>query len=143
MRGVLNAVCIAALTLAVSPALANPGVTDALNTLRGAQSRPALRHSERLEAVAQAHADDMAQHGYFAHQGRNGSSIGERITAGGYRWCFAAENIAKGQKTLQAVLQGWANSPGHYKNMTHQKAREYGLARAPGNTWVMVLAAPC
>jgi uncharacterized protein YkwD len=133
----------AALALPAPPVLANPDATTVLNTLRQAHSRPKVRYSKTLEAAAQAHAEDMARRGFFAHQGSNGSSVSDRIAAQGYKWCFAAENIAKGQKNLREVMQGWANSRGHYRNMTHRKVREFGLARGPKDYWVMVLAAPC
>lgn len=124
------------------PALADPVATDALNAFRSAKGRSVVTYSGALERTAQAHARDMARHGYFDHTGRDGSTIGDRLTAQGYGFCFAAENIAKGQLSLNEVMQSWENSPGHRKNMVHRKVTEFALARAEGNIWVMVLGTP-
>ena len=40
--------------------------------------------------------------------------------------CFVAENTERGQRSLDEVMVGWKASKGHYKNMTHKKAREFG-----------------
>ena len=127
----------------VSPVSADPAATQIINEIRKDKRRKAIRYSPQLEAVAAAHANDMASQGYFSHTGANGSSIGDRTTGQGYKWCFVAENIALGQQSLEEVMAGWKASKGHHKNMTHKKAGEFGLARGPDNYWVMVLAAPC
>tara|TARA_R110002049_G_scaffold10127_7_gene50594 strand:- start:7972 stop:8391 length:420 start_codon:yes stop_codon:yes gene_type:complete len=131
------------LAIMALPVWADPAAVSAVNGLRAAKGRAAVVYDPVLERAAAAHAQDMARHDYFSHQGKNGSSVGQRISAQGYKWCFAAENIAKGQKSLAAVMQSWAGSQGHYQNIMHRKVRGFGLARAEGNVWVMVLAAPC
>lgn len=130
-------------SLAASVAVANPTATSIINDYRDDKRRTPLTYSATLEQVAKNHANDMATKGYFSHTGANGSSVGDRVRVQNYQWCFVAENIAKGQKDLAQVMAGWKSSKGHYKNMMHKKAREFGLARGAGNTWVMVLAAPC
>jgi uncharacterized protein YkwD len=135
-----------ALMLTVSfgaPVFADPAATQIINEIRKDKRRKAIRYSPQLEKVAAGHANEMAQKGYFSHTGANGSSVGDRTTAKGYKWCFVAENIAQGQRSLPEVMTAWKDSKGHYKNMIHKKAGEFGLARGPNNTWVMVLAAPC
>ncbi|WP_439149838.1 CAP domain-containing protein [Sulfitobacter sp.] len=125
------------------PVLANPAAIKALNDLRASKGVAPVVYSTKLEAAAQAHVLDMAKHGYFAHEGRNGSSVGDRVRKQRYKWCFVAENLAKGQRDLNQVMQGWANSPGHYANMINKNAREFGLVQGPDRIWAMVLAAPC
>lgn len=112
-----------------------------LNTLRAEQGLPGLTHNETLDRAAQAHANDMADRGYFNHQSPEGAGPGDRATAAGYPWCLIAENIAKGQTSQTEVMQAWANSPPHRTNMLRPGIREYGLARAPGDIWVLVLGA--
>lgn len=126
-----------------TPVFANPEATEALNQLRAAQGRAPVAYSSALEQAALAHATDMARTGTFSHTGSNGSDVGQRVSGAGYEWCFVAENIAKGQETLQRAITGWRNSRGHYRNMIHRRAKAFGLARAEGRYWVMVLAAPC
>ena len=134
--------CVFLTAMSVSAA-ANPAATKALNDLRAANGAAAVDYSTTLEAAAKAHALDMAKHGYFAHEGRNGSSVGERVKKQQYKWCFVAENLAKGQRDLNQVMQGWAQSPGHFSNMINENAKEFGLFEGPDRIWAMVLAAPC
>ncbi len=129
------------LTIWIVPVSADPA-TDAINQLRAQVGAAPLSQSDALTRAAESHAQDMARHGYFAHQGRNGSSVGDRVRAQGYGFCFVAENIAKGQASLAEALRSWANSPGHRRNMLDRRATEAALARAEGNLWVLVLAAP-
>ena len=116
-----------------------PGAAKALNDFRATKGRKALRHSDGLQKVAEGHANDMSRKGFFSHSGSDGSDIGDRARRAGYRYCFIAENIAKGQRDLNEVMNSWITSPGHNKNMAHKKAREFGLARTKGDVWVMVL----
>ena len=125
------------------PAFADPAATRALNDLRAKQGKAAVMYSPALERAAQAHANDMARRGFFSHEGSDGAAVSDRVSAQGYKWCFVAENIAKGQRDLNQVMRGWTASKGHYKNMVHSSVRAFGLAWGKGNIWVMVLASPC
>jgi len=109
---------------------------------RGQGGLGALRHSAALQAAAQYHADDMASSGNFSHHGSNGSSLSSRVRAAGYNACFAAENIAYGQGSLQQVMQDWMGSRGHRRNIMDSRANQFGLARR-GTYWVMVLGRNC
>ena len=139
MKPVLALVALLALA---DPARTDPVAQAAVNAYRADKGRAALSYSDDLQTIALAHALDMARGGFFAHTGSDGGGLAERLRAGGYRYCFAAENIARGQRTLEAVMQSWTGSAGHRKNLIHRSATEFGLARAPGDIWVMVLAAP-
>ncbi|TNF58102.1 MAG: CAP domain-containing protein, partial [Rhodobacteraceae bacterium] len=110
---------IAALLLGLwtGAALADPAVLAAVNALRAEAGRPALAYSERLAAIADGHARDMGARSFFSHRGSDGSDLGQRARRGGYRYCFIAENIARGQPDLRAVVGAWAGSPGHRRNM--------------------------
>lgn len=136
----LLALCV--LVALVAPAQADQAAQAAVNAFRADKGRAPLSYSDDLQAIARAHARDMAQGGFFSHAGSDGGGLADRLRAGGYRFCFVAENIAKGQDTLEAVMQSWTGSAGHRKNLIHRRATEFGLARAPGDIWVMVLATP-
>ncbi|MEM1075108.1 MAG: CAP domain-containing protein [Pseudomonadota bacterium] len=127
--------------LLANPAWANPEATAALNAMRSAQGLVALSYSTALEDAAQSHADDMARQGYFAHRAPDGSDAADRVRRAGYDWCLVAENIAKGQSDLKEVMADWFASPAHRSNMLLVGAEGFGLARAEGQVWVMVLAA--
>ena len=139
----MKPVLLSVLMLAGMPALADPMGLDRVNALRDVKGLQPLSYDSRLEQAAKDHARDMATHDYFSHQGRDGTDVGRRAAVAGYEWCFVAENIAKGQQSLDEVMTGWTNSPGHYRNMVDARAEEMGLVRADDAVWVMVLGAPC
>ena len=109
---------------------------------------PALAWDERLASAAYAHARDMADHNYFSHTGRDGSSPGQRAADSGYAASAVGENIAAGYATVQAVVDGWMASDGHCANLMHAAYRDLGLACADGagstygRYWALTLAAP-
>jgi uncharacterized protein YkwD len=140
-------ICLLAFIAALSchPAVAQtatdrgPAALEWINSFRAEQGRASLSLSVELRRVAATHASDMARKGYFSHTGSDGSSVADRARRAGYGFCFIAENIAKGQRGLDAVLNGWAGSSGHRKNMLSPQAEEVALVEAPGRIWVMVL----
>lgn len=115
-------------------------VVKLTNDFRAARGLPPLAISPALEAAAEAHGRDMAKRGFFSHTGSDRSTVGKRVRRQGYRFCIVAENIAKGQRNGAEVMRSWINSPGHLRNLTLREAREIGVIRQAGNTWVMVLA---
>jgi len=107
---------------------------DVTNQLRLANGCSALVLSPKLTAAAQGHSDDMAHHNYFSHIGFDGSTLALRINAAGYTgWLLAAENIAAGFPTAQAVVSAWFNEPpdatghrGHRENILNCNLKEMG-----------------
>ncbi|WP_027251142.1 CAP domain-containing protein [Photobacterium halotolerans] len=101
-----------------------------------------------LEQTAFLHSSDMANYDYFSHTGLNGSSPSQRVTEQGYSWRTVGENIAAGQKTVSAVMQGWLESPGHCKNIMNGSFTQMGAASDTnsGSTygiyWTQVFASP-
>jgi uncharacterized protein YkwD len=87
-----------------------------------------------LSTVAMGHAQDMAANSYFAHQARDGSMPADRATRGGYRWRAVGENIAAGQATPEAAVEGWIKSPPHCANLMGAQYAEMGLAFAVNKT---------
>ena len=97
----------------------------------------ALSWNTRLANAAQGHSTDMANNNYFAHEGLNGSTIGTRASAAGYNYRVVGENIAVGYNSIDEVMTGWINSPGHCANMMNASFKEYGMACAsnPNSTY--------
>jgi uncharacterized protein YkwD len=109
---------------------------------------PPLALSGTLGNVALGHAADMAEHDYFEHRDLDGGSPADRVRAVGYRERLVGENIAYGPKSVQEVVQGWLDSPGHCENIMDPRFAEMGFAYATGRSgrhglyWVQVLAQP-
>jgi len=108
----------------------------------------ALRLNPTLIRVSLAHAADMAQHNYLAHEGRDGSGPADRVTRAGYRWRSVGENIAYGRTAPEAVVDDWVKSPQHCENLMAPHYTEMGVAysvnRASegGIYWVQLFGAP-
>lgn len=131
-----------------------------LELVNQARSQPRRCGSERFAAAApleldpalrraaQAHASDMAKHSFMAHEGSQGSTVGERVSQAGYAWRAVGENVAQGPQTAQAVVQGWLDSPGHCVNIMNPRFTQMGVAYAVkqdsegGIYWAQVFAAP-
>jgi uncharacterized protein YkwD len=109
---------------------------------------PALKWNAKLETAALLHSQDMATQDYFSHTGKNGSQPWDRMTAAGYAWRAAAENIAAGQPDLASVMDGWVKSPGHCANLMSVAYTEVGMAKATNSSaayriyWTQNFGAP-
>ncbi len=98
----------------------------------GTNSMPAvspLTWNCRLALAAAVHSEDMASMNFFSHTGSDGLSMVERSTAAGYEYRALGENIAAGYTTVEQVMAGWLNSPGHCRNIMSANFTEMGAAR--------------
>jgi uncharacterized protein YkwD len=125
---------------APSPGAANQISARALELVNAARARarkcgstafpavPPLKLDPLLQRAALAHAQDMAQHSRFDHEGSDGSRPAQRATRAGYRWRNVGENIAAGAPDVESVVQGWLDSPGHCANIMSPQFKEMGIA---------------
>ncbi|HEX2791982.1 MAG TPA: CAP domain-containing protein [Steroidobacteraceae bacterium] len=109
---------------------------------------PPLQASALLRRAAEAHAQDMLGHNYFAHQGYDGSTPAQRVAATGYRYQLVGENIAAGPQSAAEAAEGWLASPAHCENIMDARFTESGIAYAANNSgtpqvyWVQEFATP-
>ncbi len=105
-----------------------------------------LRRDFRLDSAARLHSEYMAEVQQMSHTGRNGSTPSERMTAAGYYWSWAGENVAYGYATDVIVMLAWVRSEGHCRNMMnrHFQHMGFGMARDALNRpyWTQKFAAP-
>lgn len=101
-----------------------------------------LAYNAQLGQAAQAHADDMVKRGYFNHLSPEGADVKARVSALGLPACGLGENIAQGQITSAETFEGWMGSGPHRRNIMNPRMASYGLGQS-GETWVLVLYAPC
>ncbi|HEY9641862.1 MAG TPA: CAP domain-containing protein [Coleofasciculaceae cyanobacterium] len=102
-------------------------VVDLTNTYRVQFGLQPLKLNTKLSAAAFVHSRDMALNDFFDHTGSDGSRAAERISAQGYKYLNAGENIAAGYATPEAVVEGWMNSPGHRANILYPNVKEIGV----------------
>lgn len=87
----------------------------------------ALTMHATLRGTARAHAADMAQKGYFAHENLEGKSPFDRMSEAGYVWKTAGENIAAGRPTPEGAMDQWMTSPGHCSNIMKNDFLDIGV----------------
>jgi len=104
-----------------------------------------LAWNSLLLQAASGHSSDMAQNNYFSHTSLDGRTMAQRVVATGYTYSALGENIAAGQSTVESVITGWTNSPGHCQNLMNPAFRDIGVACVRSDTsnyryyWTMVL----
>jgi uncharacterized protein YkwD len=105
-----------------------------VNTLRQQAGVGPVTLCANLTAAAQDYASVMATKNHYGHVGLDGSQPWDRMTASGYAWQGAGENIAGGFDTTTAVMAGWRASPHHYDNLVNPSYTHIGLGRASDPT---------
>ncbi|HEY1250584.1 MAG TPA: CAP domain-containing protein [Thermoanaerobaculia bacterium] len=132
------------------PARVRRELFEAVNREREAHGLAPLRESPQLERAAQGHADDMLARGYYGHASPEHTMVLGRARDAGYVPDTVGENIARGQRSVAEVMQGWMASPEHRKNILNPTFTQagYGMAlgRTPGGVdevlWVQVFGRP-
>ena len=98
---------------AVSRQATKAAVVCLINKQRTDRGLPALHESGLLDRSAQGWTNTMVATGAFTH----GANFAGRISAVGFQWSSAGENIATGFLTPRAVVAGWMASTGHCQNI--------------------------
>jgi uncharacterized protein YkwD len=106
---------------------------DQMNAQRLAQHEKTLTIDQQLSAAAQAKANDMAQKDYWSHDSPDGRTPWSFITAAGYHYQMAGENLAYGFSNASDTVAGWMNSPTHKANILNDNFQHvgFGIAQSP------------
>ncbi len=127
------------------PKTAVEAVIRAHNRIRADAKLPALAVSRKLQAAAMLHAKDMAARKQMTHTGKDGKSAFDRITAEGYRYRRAGENIAAGRFSVDRLMKGWMESPHHKRNILgsfSQIGVAYATAEDGKRYWCVTFGLP-
>ena len=103
-----------------------------VNRERASRGLPPLRRHPGLDAAAQAHADDMLTRRYYAHDTPEGRTALDREKANGYQARYAGENIARGQYSIDEVMDGWMQSKAHREHLLSPTFADVGFGLAFG-----------
>ncbi len=104
---------------------------------------PPLAMNSKLTAAARVHSQDMFTNQYQAHNGKDGLTPGDRITAQGYVWAGYGENIYAYSESTYFGYAGlnvdWGNGTGgmqtpagHRENIHSSTYREAGIGVIDG-----------
>ncbi|KPV55575.1 serine protease [Paenibacillus sp. A3] len=110
-------------------------VVNLVNQERAKAGLQPLASDSALTAMALDKAKDMYNNGYFDHTSPTYGSPFDMMRSYGIRYSYAGENIAKGQRSPQEVMNAWMNSDGHRKNILSPNFTKIGVAYYNG-VWV-------
>jgi len=104
-----------------------------VNEQRTSRNLPPLHASRLLDRSAQDWTNAMVTSDVFSH----GTNFAARISAAGYVWRAAGENIATGFQTPRSVVNGWMASTGHCQNILNPTYSNVGtgISSHPVKGW--------
>jgi uncharacterized protein YkwD len=105
-----------------SAQLLRSAVVCLINQERAQHHLPPLSASPLLNRSAQGWTNAMVSSDQFTH----GANFAGRISAAGYVWRSAGENIATGFSTPRSVVHAWMGSTGHCENILNPTFRNVG-----------------
>ncbi|MED4462633.1 CAP domain-containing protein [Metabacillus fastidiosus] len=122
---------------AQSPSSFEEQVAVLVNKERTSRGLKPLTHRADLKNVAEKKAQDMINSNYFSHTSPNYGSPFDMMKTFGISYQAAGENIAKGQKSPQEVMNAWMNSSGHRANILKPEYDSIGVGFYNG-AWVQM-----
>lgn len=111
-------------------------------------SAPPLVWGSLLALAAERHGQAMASEGWFDHRAPDGSGVGDRIAATGYRARAWGETLAAGYVDPNEVVVAFLASPAHCQVLLAEPFEVLGAAlversdSAYGSYWTVVVATP-
>lgn len=111
-------------------------------------SAPPLVWRSLLALAAERHGLAMASEGWFDHRAPDGSGVGERIAATGYRARAWGETLAAGYVDADEVVAAFLASPSHCQVLLAEPFEVLGAALVErpdsvyGSYWTVVVATP-
>jgi len=91
-----------------------------------------LSLNQQLTQAANAKAADMFDSDYWAHNSPGGKTPWSFISAAGYKYVFAGENLARDFNDAGSVVNAWMDSPSHRSNLLDKNFKEIGVAVVNG-----------
>jgi|SRR5690625_4909394 len=111
-------------------------VVDLTNIEREKQGLSPLKVDLELSRVAKEKSNDMAKNNYFDHNSPVYGSPFDMMKSYGVSYRTAGENIAKGQRSPEEVVNAWMNSEGHRANILNGEFTHIGVGYIEqGNHW--------
>jgi len=121
-------------------------VVKLVNQQRAKYGLGPLTVNWELSRCARIKSQDMINRNYFSHTSPTYGSPFNMMENFGLRFSAAAENIAKGQRTPQEVMNAWMNSPGHRANILSKNVTHIGVGAAKSSNgtlyWTQMFMKP-
>ncbi|MGW1893822.1 CAP domain-containing protein [Streptomyces sp. NPDC002004] len=108
------------------------GFVRLVNAARRAAGSPPVAPDPRLMTAAQAHADAMAGQDRLGPEGPDGTSVFQRITAGGYTYLTVGEHLVSGPRTHDGFVEYCLSSEDAAHTLRDPAFAHVGVACASG-----------
>lgn len=118
--------------LGVSYSISDQELLNLTNKIRQEHNLPKLDLNQQLSQSAYGKARNMFEKNYWAHFSSDGISPWDFIRNSGYSYIYAGENLAKGFRGSEDVINAWMASPSHRENLLSDRYRDIGFAVVPG-----------
>ena len=110
-----------------------------VNEIRISNGLKEFKTDWELSRVARYKSQDMKDNNYFSHTSPTYGSPFQMMKSFGISYRTAGENIAKGQRTPQEVVNAWMNSSGHRKNILNPLFTKLGVGYVESaNYWTQM-----
>ena len=122
--------------LAYATSMSIGGLLADTNTARSQNGVASLSLNDKLDAAAQAKANDMATRNYWSHNTPEGNPPWVFVTTQSYSYQKLGENLAAGFNDEQSKINGWMASPPHRENLLDSAFSDvgFGFANNPNYT---------
>jgi uncharacterized protein YkwD len=122
-------------------------VLNAVNDERAKHQLAPLRIDPELSAAAGFYACRLVEGGFFSHEDPfDGSTVDVRVANFGYAFRKVGENLAAGQRSVDAVMSDWMASPEHRANILDPAYTDIGIGVKLGGEcgiyWVQEFGRP-
>lgn len=97
------------------------------NTQREQNGEKPLTLNSELVQAAQTKANNMVQLNYWSHDTPSGQTPWTFISAAGYKYQSAGENLAYGFSTTENLMSAWMHSPEHRANILDASYTQVGF----------------
>ncbi len=116
--------------LGYATAVSTSSLLQETNIQRSNNGKTALALNGQLNTAAQEKANDMATRDYWSHTTPEGREPWQFISAAGYTYTYAGENLAYGFSSSADAVAGWMNSPSHRDNLLNTNYTDVGFGFA-------------
>ncbi|PGS54607.1 hypothetical protein COC46_04750 [Bacillus sp. AFS041924] len=111
-------------------------VVDLTNAERTKAGLKPFTVNATLSKTARLKSQDMTDKNYFDHNSPTYGSPFDMMKQFGISYNYAAENIAKGQRSPEEVVTAWMNSAGHRANILNPNLNQIGVGYdSRSNAW--------
>jgi uncharacterized YkwD family protein len=110
-------------------------ILQLVNKERAKNGLNPLQLSSKVSSVAREKSEDMRDGNYFGHQSPTYGSPTDMLKQFGVSYHMVGENIAAGQPTAKAVMDGWMASEGHRANILNPDFTHIGIGYTSGGSY--------